>query len=62
MRDRNVTESPGMSELAPSPDELKEHAERHLAQAAKETDPDKAARHRQIADVFLKQAEAIEKR
>jgi hypothetical protein len=50
-----------MSELAPSPDELKQHAARHLAQAAKEADRDKAARHKQIADVFLKQAEAMER-
>jgi hypothetical protein len=48
-----------MSDLVPSTDELVQRAARHLAQAAKETDPDKAAQHRIIADILLKEAEAM---
>ena len=43
----------------PTPKELMKRAARHQAQAAKETDPDKAAQHRIIADVLLKEAEAM---
>ena len=48
-----------ISELTPSADALMERAAHHLAQASKAADPIKAAKHREIADVLLKEAETI---
>ena len=44
-----------------STEQLRRRAAQHLALAEKERDPAKAAQHRQIADVLLKEADAMEK-